>query len=184
MILQRKNVCRNEESIAGNEYSLSFYCWTDAEGGLFMRRITGLLLALVMVFFFSAALAQRAECPVGGFSVNLPDHFTEKQLDDADQCFHWEGTRLSIRAYAEWQGEVSELFQVLTGNETDYGSRNINGMKMDYIRTDEGGETVITYTWLDRGNMVTMEFRFAQGDSTALNTANSVISSIRFDAGH
>lgn len=149
-----------------------------------MRRVTGLLLILVLALTLSAALADRVSCPVGGFSVNLPDHFAEKPLDDANQCFHWEGNRLYIRGYAEWQGEVSELFQVFTGNETDYGSRNINGMHMDYVRTDEGGETVITYTWLDRGNMVTLEFRFAQGDSTALNTASSVINSIRFDAGH
>ncbi len=152
-----------------------------------MKRLIGLLLVLVTVFSFSAALAQRAESVAGGFSVNLPDHFVEGDTDGySDLCFYWHGKKLTVQGYSSYQGEVagSDLFQVLTGTETDYGTRNINGMEMWYTRTEEDGNVCITYTWMDRGNSVTLEFDYSAADESVQNTVNSIINSIRFDAGH
>ena len=78
----------------------------------------------------------------------------------------------------------SDLFQVLTGNETEYGPIDINNISMFYTRTEEYGSVRITYTWMDRGNSVTMEFTYSADDSSVLKTVNSIISSIRLDAGH
>ena len=152
-----------------------------------MKRLTGFLLVLLMIFSISAALAQRAESPDGGFSVKLPDHFVEEQVDGySDLCFYWHGKKLSVQGYRSYQGEVagSDLFQVLTGNETEYGTRIINGMEMMYTRTEEEGNVCITYTWMDRGNSVTLEFNYSASDESVQNTVNSIINSIRFDAGH
>ena len=148
-----------------------------------MRRLAGLLLALLLVFSLSSALAQRVSCPVGGFSVTLPDHFTEGSLfGDPDLCFYWYGDGLTVLAYASYQGEVAEIPEVYTGNETETGYRTVNGMRMRYTRSEEGGMTDVTYTWMDRGNSVTMEFTYS--DPSLRSTAEAIIGSIRFDAGH
>ena len=154
-----------------------------------MKRLTGFLLALVLVFSFSAALAQKVDCPVGGFSVNLPDHFREMEWDpllDPELCFNWAGKKLTVQAYVSYQGEVagSDLFEVLTGNETEYGPVTVNGMYMLYTRIEEFGQVRISYTWMDRGNSVSMEFTYSEDEPSVENTVNSIINSITFDAGH
>jgi len=152
-----------------------------------MKRLIGFLLILLMVFSLSAALAQRAESAEGGFSVKLPDHFVEESVGGySDLCFYWHGNKLTVQGYASYQGEIagSDLFQVLTGDETEYGTKTINGMEMMYARTEDGGDVCISYTWMDRGNCVTLEFTYSAADESVQNTVNSIINSIRFDAGH
>ena len=78
----------------------------------------------------------------------------------------------------------SDMFEVLTGSEIDSGYVNINGMNMLYSRTEEYGDVIISYTWMDRGNSVTMEFTYSGEESSVLKTVNSIINSIQFDAGH
>ena len=154
-----------------------------------MRRLAGILLAIALVLSVSAALAQRVECPVGGFSVKLPDHFWEVESDpfmDPELCFNWSGNKLTVQAYVSYQGEVagSDLFEVLTGNETEYGAVTVNGMYMLYTRIEEYGQVRISYTWMDRGNSVSMEFTYSEDEPSVENTVNSIINSITFDAGH
>ena len=152
-----------------------------------MKRLAGCLLAILLVLVFSAALAQRVSCPDGGFSLDLPDSFYQLGVGgDPDLCFHWSDGTLDVAAYASYQGEVagSDLFQVLDGSETDYGTKTVNGMAMQYVRTEDSGGIVASYTWMDRGNSVTLEFDYAAADESVQNTVNSIINSIRFDAGH
>lgn len=153
-----------------------------------MKRLAGLLLALMLVCAFSAALAQTVECPVGGFSVTLPDHFEQGELDqrDPDLCFNWAGKKLTVLAYASYQGEValSDLFEVQTGTETESGYTYINGMEMIWIRTVESGTVTETYTWMDRGNSVSLEFSWDEAETSVRKTVDSIMGSIRFDAGH
>ena len=150
-----------------------------------MKRLTGLLLVMALVFSLSAALADRVPCETGGFSVKLPDHFVEEPLRGVpDLCFYWHGSKLTVLAYASPQGEVAETFEVLTGDETESGYVTINGMRMLYTRSETPGNISITYTWMDRGNSVTMEFSWFPDDPSVENTVKSIINSIRFDAGH
>ena len=110
-----------------------------------MKRLTGLLLVLALVFALSAALAERQSCETGGFSVKLPDHFVEGSLGgDPNLCFHWQGKKLTVLAYADPQGEVAETFEVLTGDETDSRYVKVNGMKMLYTRSETPGGISIT----------------------------------------
>ena len=150
-----------------------------------MKHLAGFFLALLLVFSLSAALAQRVGCPVGGFSVSMPDNFVEEPLSGVpDLCFYWHGSKLTVLAYASYQGEVTEIPEVFTGNETESGYRTVNGMRMFYTRSEEKGMIDVTYTWMDRGNSVTMEFSWSAGESSVQSTVNSIINSIRFDAGH
>lgn len=150
-----------------------------------MKRLTGLLLVLALAFSLSAALADRVPCETGGFSVKLPDHFVEEPgYYGSDLCFYWHGNKLTVLGYVSYQGEVSETFEVLTGDETASEYVTINGMKMLYTRSETSGNVSITYTWMDRGNSVTMEFTYSADDPSVENTVKSIINSIRFDAGH
>ena len=152
-----------------------------------MKRLIGILLVVLMVFSLSAAMAQRVECATGGFSVKLPDHFVEEAVSgDPDLCFYWHGNKLTVQGYASYQGEIagSDLFEVLTGTETESGYVSINGMSMLYARTEESGDVIISYTWMDRGNSVTLEFTYSADESSVEKTVNSIINSIQFDAGH
>ncbi len=152
-----------------------------------MKQIATLLLIMLLVFLCSAALAQSAECPVGGFSLTVPDHFTEETVPPgSDLCFFWHGSKLTVQAYVSYQGEVplSDLFVVLTGNETEDRFVKINGMDMRLIRSEDPGSICVSYTWMDRGNSVTMEFTWSPDDPSVINTVNSIISSISFNAGH
>ena len=152
-----------------------------------MKRIAGLILVMVLVFSLSSALAQRISCPDGGFTVTLPDHFVEEAVSgDPDLCFYWHGNKLTVQGYASYQGEIagSDLFEVLTGSETESGYVTINGMNMLYARTEEYGDVIISYTWMDRGNSVTLEFTYSAEETSVQKTVTSIINSIQFDAGH
>ncbi len=154
-----------------------------SKGAYAVKRLAGCLLAILLVLVFSAALAQRVSCPDGGFSLDLPDSFYQLGVGgDPDLCFHWSDGTLDVAAYASYQGEVagSDLFQVLDGSEIDYGTKTISGTSMKYVRS----EGSISYSWMDRGNSVTLEFSYPPGDSSSLDAAKSIVRSIRFDAGH
>ena len=151
-----------------------------------MKRVAALLLTLLLLFPLSAALAQRANCPEGGFSVKLPDHFVEESFDHGsgnDLIFWWHGNKLTVQAYSYYQGEgvdISELFQVLDSSDEDYGLVSINGKKMYYSRSG-GSEITVSYSWMNRGYNVTMYFTYSASESSVINTVNSIINSIRFD---
>ena len=152
------------------------------------RTAVALIFAFLLCLVFSVSLAQTVSCPVGGFSLNLPDHFTEQPLtpQDPDLCFHWRGTKMTVLAYATYLGEVagSDLFQVLTGTETDSGSTVKNGMNMLYAKGTDGGTSYLMYSWMDRGNNVTLYFYYPAGDDSCVSSANRIMNSISFDAGH
>ena len=153
-----------------------------------MKRFAALILIMLLVFSCCSALASlRVSCPAGGFSLNLPDRFREGSLDPAhnpELCFNWyaDDNSLSVTAYASDMGEValSDLFQVLDGTEKESGEVKINGMRMLYARTDSS----VMYSWMDRGNNVTLYFYFSSDNASARSTVDSIIGSVSFDAGH
>lgn len=152
------------------------------------RRGLILLVLLVCCLSFSPALAQRKPCPVGGFSLDLPDSFTEQPLsgEAPDLCFYWKSDRLSIQAYVLYLGEVagSDLFQVLTGSETDSGTASWGGVNMLYASGVDAGGAYRLYSWMDRGNNVTLYFYYTEGDASAPGIINDIMGTISFDAGH
>ena len=152
------------------------------------RRVCMLAVLLVCCLAFSSALAQRRACPVGGFSLDLPDSFAEQALPAGvpDLCFYWKSDSLSIQAYVIYEGEVagSDLFHVLTGTESDSGTTRIAGMNMLFASGVDSGGAYRMFSWMDRGNNVTLYFYFPEGDSSAPGIIEGIMSSISFDAGH
>jgi hypothetical protein len=152
------------------------------------RTAAALIFAVLLSLLLGSALAQTVSCPVGGFSFTLPDHFREHPLsrDDPDLCLYWSGKKMSVLAYATYLGEVagSDLFQVLTGTETDVGNTTKNGMNMIYATGADGETAYLMYSWMDRGNNVTLYFYYPAGDDSCLDSANRIMNSISFDAGH
>ena len=152
-----------------------------------MKRTAGLILVMVLVFSLSPALAQRISCPDGGFTVTLPDHFVEESTGgDPELCFYWHGSKLTVQGYVSYLGEVagSDLFAVLTGDEQESGSKTINGMNMIYSLTQYGSDITVMYSWMDRGNNVTLYFQYSAENSSVRSTVKSIMNSISFDAGH
>ena len=149
-----------------------------------MKRFAAILLAAVCAFSFSAAQALTADCPAGGFSVWVPDHFESVQIDplfDQDLCFYWHGNKLAVQAYVSAQSG-SDLFQVLTGSEEEYGPVSINGREMLYSMAKEFGKIRISYSWMDQGRAisVTLEFTYSADDPDVKKTVDKIINSIKF----
>lgn len=148
-----------------------------------MKRFAAILLAVVCMCFLSAALAQTADCPAGGFSVWVPDHFESVQpdpLSDPSLSFYWHGNKLAVVAYVSAQAGSNDV-QVFTGNEVEYGPVTVNGREMYYIKAKEFGKITISYQWMDqsRGNSVTLEFTY-YADDPAQSTVERIINSISF----
>ena len=154
-----------------------------------MKRIAAFLLLLIMLAAVTSACAVKASCPAGGFSLKLPDGFREHSFsssDDPDLCFWWSGNGLAIQAYAVYLGEVagSDLFQVLTGNESESGMTSVNGISMLYAAGRDASGPYMMYSWMDRGNNVTLYFCATGGDASALSGVKKIMRTIAFDAGH
>ncbi len=153
------------------------------------RCLAAALALLVLAVPVFASAAQVASTPVGGFSLTLPDRFAPQSYsqDEApDLCFFWRDNSISIQAYAVYLGEVagSDLFQVLTGSETDSGLITLNGMPMLYAAGSDLNGNYFMYSWMDRGNNVTLYFYYPEGDRSARETIENIMASILFDAGH
>ena len=115
----------------------------------------------------------------------MPDHFESVQIDplfDQDLCFYWHGNKLAVQAYVSAQSG-SDLFQVLTGSEEEYGPVSINGREMLYSMAKEFGKIRISYSWMDqaRGSSVTLEFTYSADDPSVQSTVDKIISSISFN---
>ncbi len=147
------------------------------------------LLFLALPGGLSCALAVEVACPAGGFSLELPDDFREQPLsprEDPELCLYWQGDKITLVAYATYLGEVagSDLFQVLTGDETESGMVVIGGMSMLYAAGTEGKDAWRTYSWMDRGNNVTLTFSYPKKDKNSKRTVEDIMQTIAFDAGH
>lgn len=153
------------------------------------RKTLFLAAVLLCLCLISSALAKTVSSAVGGFSLTLPEGFEEQSVSgsgDPDLCLHWKKGHFSVQAYASYLGEVagSDLFQVLTGSETDSGMVTYGGMSMLYASGADSTGAYMMYSWMDRGNNVTLYFYFPEGDKDAASTVESIMRSITFDAGH
>ena len=55
---------------------------------------------------------------------------------------------------------------------------------MLYAAGADGGTAYLMYSWMDRGNNVTLYFYYPAGDDSCIDSANRIMNSITFDAGH
>lgn len=148
-----------------------------------MRKLPAFWLALLVLFGCASASAQTVSCPAGGFAVTVPDRFAEIPLtayDDPDLALHLSDGVVNLAVYVSFAGSDNS-FQVLTGNEIEYGPVNINGMDMFYARgVDEQGSW-ITYSWMRLTDSVTVYFVWFGNDNATLALIGEIMNSIVFD---
>ena len=139
----------------------------------------------MIVFLFSvvSASAQTVFCPSGGFSVTVPDYFDNLPIsgyDDPELALHLSGGDINLTVYVSY-GAAGSGFQILTGNETEYGSVFINGVEMFYARGMDMQGNWITYSWTQAANSVTIYFVWYGNDDTAVALISDIMSSIVFN---
>ena len=147
-----------------------------------MRKKTVCLLSLLLVLCFAAASAQTVYCPSGGFSLNLPDRFGEiapQQPNDPDLVLHYSDGAVDLTTYVSFSGS-SDSFQVLTGDETEYGPVTINGMEMFRVRGLDANGPWISYSWIWAGRSVCVSFVWSGDEETALSVIRDIMNSIVF----
>lgn len=145
------------------------------------KRFALLMTVLLLCAAAAPALAQEVSCPAGGFSLTLPDSFAAVSPlpRDQDLVFAWQGGGISLQGYATpMSGKVrfSDLYQILTGAETESGSLNIRGVDMLYARGVDGNGSYSLYTWLHKSVRVELYFYYA--DRNALLVIDEIIHSL------
>jgi hypothetical protein len=147
-----------------------------------MKRLSALLLIMLLLFSLPSALAQDAVCESGGFSLTLPDSFQPvgpQPSDDPELCFNWRGGNINVQGFAVPMGKkvkLKDLYQILTDDVTDYGTLTINRQDMLYARGRDDYGTYYQYSWLNNGTRIDLYFYYEGKD--ALLTIDDIIHSL------
>lgn len=148
------------------------------------RIVRCLLCGLLAVFLAFPAYADQVSCPEGGFSLNLPSGFSALSLSSSDPtlCAGWSDGALTVTVYRDYLGQVtvSDLFMVLTGNETYSGISSVAGKEMLCVAGEDPGTSWIYYTWMSDGWNVTVWFSWSADNPSGNSTAQSIMSSVSF----
>ena len=147
-----------------------------------MRKLPVVLLSVCLLLCVASASAQTVSCPSGGFTMTLPDRFMDvprTSLDDPDLVLHMTDDVVNLTVYVSYAG-ASTGFQVLTGNEIEYGTVNVGGMDMFYARGLDAQGNWITYSWMEAMDSVTIYFVWSGNDDAALPLISEVMNSVVF----
>lgn len=147
-----------------------------------MKKLIGFMLVVSCFFCFVSASGQTVFCQSGGFSLALPDSFAEiprSSGDDRDLVLHFSDGSVDLTVYVSFSGTGSG-FQVLTGDELEYGSVSFGGMDMFYTRGQDGSGSWATYSWSRAQDSVTLYFVWSGNDSAAMKMIREIMSSISF----
>jgi len=130
-----------------------------------VKKYVALLLASLLLFAAIPALAQEVSCPAGGFTLTLPDSFSAVSPlpQDQDLVFAWQGGGISVQGYATaMSGKVrfNDLYQILTGQETESGSLTIRGVDMLYARGSDQRGPYSLYIWMHKNVRVELYFYY------------------------
>ena len=147
-----------------------------------MKKWIAFLLVFSCILCTVSASAQTIICPSGGFSLVVPDSFAEiprSAGDDRDLVLHLSDGSVDLTVYVSFSG-ADNPFQVLTGDELEYGSVSFGGMDMFYIRGQDGTGSWATYSWMRARDSVTLYFIWSGNDSAALRLIREIMTSITF----
>ena len=148
-----------------------------------MKKSIASLLFLSVLLCAVSGFAQTVSCPSAGFTLVIPDSFSEiphLPMDDQNLVLRYSDGAVDLAVYVSYAG-AGNPFMVLTGNETEYGPVTINGTDMTYARgVDEYGPYA-TYSWMRAQNAVTLCFVWSGSDDAALRVINDIMYSISFN---
>ncbi len=148
-----------------------------------MKKRFALLLAVLLLFVVSAAQAQEVSCKAGRFSLTLPDSFSaiSPLPQDQDLVFGWQGDGISLLGYATQMGkkvQFNDLFQILTGNETESGMLTIRKQDMLYAQGNDENGAYTLYCWLNSGVRVELYFYYSAGNPDSDRVIKNIIHSL------
>ncbi len=147
-----------------------------------MKKLIAFLLCFLCLFSAVSASAQTVACSAGGFTLVLPDSFSEiprSSGDDRDLVLHLSDGTVDLTVYVSFSG-AGNSFEVLTGDESDYGYVSYGGMDMFYTRGKDRSGSWATYSWMRVQDSVTLYFIWSGNDSAAMNLIRDIMSSISF----
>ena len=152
-----------------------------------MRKRAVLLLVMILFCLPVCSFAsERVECPSMGFSFILPDQFSLLDLsdsDDPDLCLLAESKKMTLSVFVSYVGKVDpdSIPFVLTGDETDMGSRKVSGRRLQYIAGSSDGRSYYSCFWLHGKDGVTLDFRYAGKSSKAMPVIEQILDSIEWN---
>ena len=140
-----------------------------------MKKWLLLLCAVLLGLSFPAMAADQVSCPAGGFSFVLPDSFALTDLSDSEDP--------TISVFVSFVGNVSpdSVPFVLTGDETDMGSRKTSGRTVQYIAGSSNGLSYYSCFWIRKKDGVTLDFRFTGKTSKAMKTVEKILDTLEWD---
>ncbi len=148
-----------------------------------MKKLLSLLLFLSLLLLAFSASAQTVSVPSAGFTLTIPDSFSEiprSPADDPELVLRLADSSLDLTVYVSFSGG-GDLFQLLTGDESEYGSVTVNGMNMLYaLGTDIQGNYKM-YSWNRSRDSITLYFVWSGSQKEALRLVDSIMSSITFN---
>ena len=148
-----------------------------------MKKLIAYLLFFSCLFCAVSGLAQTVACPSAGFTLVIPDTFYEiphLPMDDQNLVLRYSDGTLDLAVYVSYAGG-SNPFQVLTGDEIEYGQVIINGINMQYARGFDGYGPYATYSWMRAQDAVTLCFVWSGNDDDALRVISDIMYSIAFN---
>ena len=150
---------------------------------LLMKKLLSLLLFLSLLLLAFSASAQTVSVPSAGFTLTVPDSFTELpgDPDNPDLVLHLADSGMDLTVYVSYfgRGTVNDLL-ILTGDETGYGSVTLNGKDMVWITGQDGRESFKTYSWLRKQDSVSLYFIWSGSEDATLRAIDEIMSSISF----
>ena len=148
-----------------------------------MKKLFAVLLVLFLAAGITCASAQTVSCAPAGFSLTLPDSFApvpRSSSDDRDLVLHFSDGGLDLTVYVSFAGSGNP-FQVLTGDETDFGPVRIGGTDMFYTRGQDSQGSWISYSWMHSPDAVALYFVWNGNDQAALRLIGEIMESVVFD---
>ena len=147
-----------------------------------MKKLIASLLFAACLLGAVSGLAQTVTWPSAGFSLTLPDTFTEiphLPMDDPNLVLRYSDGAVDLAVYVSYAGTYNP-FTVLTGDEIEYGPVVLNGVNMQYARGMDEYGPYATYSWMLAQDSVTLCFVWSGDDDAALRVISEIMSSITF----
>ena len=147
-----------------------------------IKRISAILLLLLLPVFASA---QTVSCPEAGMTLEVPDSYLllPGSPDEPELVLHMADQSMDLAVYVSFVGRNAgnDLFQILTGDELDYGSVQIGGVDMLYVRGRDDDGDYQMYSWLMDSDNVSVYFLWRGDEKKALRAVDDIMNSIVFD---
>lgn len=149
------------------------------------KKLSAVLLVLLLLCLAPGALAQTVPCPRAHLSLTVPEDWVLVPLDgteDPGLCLLLENGDMNLSVYIDSaDGLLQDSFQVLTGDDRESTEVSYAGVRMTCVsgESEEGAYRI--YTWLDESSQVQFYFLITGTPRSARGLIEDIMGSIVFD---